>query len=129
MAHDGERSFANVLENVVGDVQEIIRAEVRLAKAEVREETVKAGRAAGMLGAGAVLALYAGGLFLLTALFALETALAPWLAALILTALVGIAAAVLVSVGRKRVKQVDPRPDKTIRTIKENVAWVRNQTR
>jgi len=129
MAHDGERSFANVLENVVGDIQEIIRAEVRLAKAEVREETVKAGRAAGMLGAGAVLALYAGGLLLLTALFALETALAPWVAALILTAMVGIAAAVLVSVGRKRVKQVDPRPDKTIRTIKENVAWVRNQTR
>jgi hypothetical protein len=129
MAHDGERSFANVLENVVGDIQEIIRAEVRLAKAEVREETVKAGRAAGMLGAGAVLALYAGGLLLLTALFALETALAPWVAALILTAMVGIAAAVLISVGRKRVKQVDPRPDKTIRTIKENVAWVRNQTR
>src|SRR5690349_16977620 len=105
MAQEGERSFTNVLENVVGDIQGIIRAEVRLAKAEVREETAKAGRAAGMLGAGAVLALYAGGLLLLTALFALETALAPWLAALILTALVGIIAAVLVSVGRKRVKQ------------------------
>jgi len=129
MAHDSEKSFSDVLENIVADIQEIMRAEVRLAKTEVREETVKAGRAAGVLGIGAVLALYAGGLLLLTALFALETALAPWLSALILTALVGAAAAVLISVGRKRVKQVDPRPDKTIRTIKENVAWVKHQTR
>jgi len=129
MAHDGERSFSDVLENIVGDIQEIIRAEVRLAKTEVREETAKAGRAAGMLGFGAVLALYTGGLLLLTALFALETALAPWLSALILTAVVGAAAAILISAGRKRVKQVDPRPDKTIRTIKENVAWVKHQTR
>src|SRR2546430_2244712 len=118
MAQYGEKSISEVLEDIVGDVQDIIRAEVRLAKTEVREETAKAGKAAGLLGAGAVFGLYAVGFVLLTGLYALETALSPWLAALVMAGLVGVTAAILLSIGRNRFKQVHPRPDKTIRTIK-----------
>jgi len=129
MATSIDRSVTEILENIVGNVQGIVRSEVRLAKAEIQEETVKAGKAAGITGSGAVLGLYALGFFLLTCLYALETAMAPWLAALIVTVVVGSAAAVLILVGRKRLKRVDPRPEKTISTLKENVEWVKNQTR
>jgi len=129
MSTSTDRSFTDVLEDIVGNVQGIIRSEVRLAKAEIREETVKAGKAAGIAGSGVVLALYAVGFFLLTCLYALETAVTPWIAALILTLLVGSGATVLIIVGKKRIKRVDPRPDKTINTLKENVEWVKNQAK
>jgi Flp pilus assembly protein TadB len=129
MYTNGERSFSTVLENIVGNIQGIIRSEVRLAKAEIQEETVKAGKAAGIAASGAVLALYAVGFVLLTCVYALETAVAPWLAALIVAVVVGAVSAVLIRMGAKRFKRVHPRPDKTIGTIKENLEWAKDQAR
>jgi len=129
MSTTGERSFSSLLEDIVGNVQGIIRSEVRLAKAEIQEETVKARKAAGITASGAALALYALGFLLLTCLYALETALAPWLSALIVAFVVGCIAAILISAGMKEFKRVDPRPDKTINSIKENVEWAKDQAR
>jgi hypothetical protein len=124
-----DRSFTDVLEDIVGNVQHIIRSEVRLAKAEIQEETVKAGKAARIGGSGAVLGLYAVGFLLLTCFFALEMAVAPWLAALIVTVVVGAVAGVLIRLGIRGMKRVHPRPDKTIDTLRENVEWARNQAK
>jgi VIT1/CCC1 family predicted Fe2+/Mn2+ transporter len=124
-----DRSFTDVLEDIVGNVQHIIRSEVRLAKTEIQEETVKAGKAARTAGSGAVLALYAVGFLLPTCFFALELAVAPWLAALILTLVVGAVAGVLIKLGIKGMKRVNPRPDRTIDTLRENVEWVKNQAK
>jgi len=129
MGSSGDRTFAGLLEDIVANVQSIIRSEVRLARAEIREETVKAGKAAGIAGSGAVLAFYAVGFLLLTGVFALETAVQPWLAALIVAVFVGAIAGVLVNIGLKRMKQVNPRPEKTIHSVKENVEWLKNQAR
>ena len=129
MLGNEDRSFSTVLEDIVGNIQGIIRSEVRLAKAEVQEEAGKAGKAARLLGVGAVLAFYATGFLFLTCVYALETAVDPWLAGLIVTLLVGIGAAVLVKAGLKRMKRVDPLPEKTIQTVKENFEWAKNQTK
>jgi MFS family permease len=124
-----QRSFAGVVEDIVGNVQGIIRSEVRLAKTEIREETAKAGRASGILGGGAVLALYALGFALLAGFFALEYVVAPWLSALIVAVVTGIVAAILGTMGWKRLKQAHPRPEKTIDTIKDNVKWAKELTK
>ncbi len=126
---DQPRSFAGVVEDIVGNVQGIIRSEVRLAKTEIKEETAKAGRAGGMLGGGAVLGLYALGFALLAGFFALEYVVAPWLSALIVAVVTGVIAAILVSMGWKRLKQAHPRPEKTIDTMKENVQWAKDLTK
>ena len=123
------RSFSNILENIVANIQRIIRSEVRLAKTEVQEEAVKAGKAAGIASAGAVLAFYAVGFFLLTGVYALETALPPWLSALIIAVVVTAVAVPLLFSGMKRMKRVNPRPDKTIHTMKENLEWAKDQAR
>jgi len=122
-------SIAELLQGVIGNVQGIIRSEVRLAKAEVREEAMSAGKAAGMLAVGAVLGAYAVGLLLLTVVYALNGPLPDWLAALIVFAVVAIAAAVLAKLGLDRIKQVSPKPEQTIDSIKEDVQWVKQQTR
>jgi uncharacterized membrane protein YqjE len=129
MAAENSRSIADVLQDIVGNVQGIVRAEVRLAKTEVKEEATKAGRAATMLGAAAVSAIYAVGLLLLTVLFGLATAMPLWLAALILFVLVAVTTAILLSVGKKRFQAVHGTPEKTIESMKENVEWVKSQTK
>ena len=89
MAYQGERSFSEVVESIVGNVQTIIRSEIHLAKTEVKEETAKAARASGILAAGGLLGLYAGGFLLLTIVRALENVTPPWLASLIVALIVG----------------------------------------
>jgi uncharacterized membrane protein YqjE len=126
---DASGSIAELLQGIVSNVQGIIRSEVRLAKAEVREEATVAGKAAGMLAAGAVLGLYAVGLLLLTFVYLLNGPLSDWLAALIVFAVVALVAGVLVKVGLDRIKHVSPKPEQTIDSIKEDVQWVKQQTR
>lgn len=129
MAGENSRSIADVLQDIIANVQAIIRSEVRLAKTEVTEEVTKAGRAGGLLAGGIVAALFALWLLLLTILFALATVIPMWGAALILFAVMFIAAAVLLNAGKKRFKTVHATPEKTIETVKENVEWVKSQTK
>lgn len=129
MAGENSRSIADVLQDIIANVQAIIRSEVRLAKTEVTEEVTKAGRAGGLLAGGIVAALFALWLLLLTILFALATVIPMWGAALILFAVMFIAAVVLLNAGKKRFKTVHATPEKTIETVKENVEWVKSQTK
>ena len=128
MALQNNRSVAEVLQGIFGNVEELIRSEFRLAKAETREEVSKVAQFSVMLGAGLVLVVYAVGFLLLTIMYALETTLVPWLAALIVAVGVMMVAMVAVSIGRKRMKQVHM-PEKTIETMKENVQWAKQQIR
>jgi uncharacterized membrane protein YqjE len=128
MALQNHRSVAEVLQDIFGNVQELIRSEFRLAKAETREEVSKVAKFSVILGAGLVLVVYAVGFLLLTIMYALETTLVPWLAALIVAVGVMMIAMVAVSIGRKRMKQVHL-PEKTIETMKENVQWAKQQIR
>ncbi|HLK63126.1 MAG TPA: phage holin family protein [Bryobacteraceae bacterium] len=129
MPDHADRSFAEVLENIVDNIQRIIRSEVRLAKVEIQEEAGKAGRAAAILLAGGIFCLYALGFLLLSGVYGLEKVVEPWLAALMVTVVTGIIAATLVVTGRKRMRSVRPRPERAIQTVKENLEWAKNQTR
>uniref|UniRef100_Q01ZE9 Phage holin family protein n=1 Tax=Solibacter usitatus (strain Ellin6076) TaxID=234267 RepID=Q01ZE9_SOLUE len=129
MAYQGERSFSEVFESIVGNVQTMIRSEIQLAKAEVKEEAAKSGRATGILTAGALLGLYAVGFLLLTVARALEYLTPAWLASLIVAVLAGLAGLIAINAGRARLKHVHTTPDKTIQSVRENVAWVKDQTK
>ena len=125
---DNERSVSEVLQDIFGNVQEIVRSEVRLAKVEIQTEAGKTARAAKSLLAGAVIGFYAGGLLLLAAVYGLSMVLAPWLAALAVGAFLLIVAMILISVGQGRLRLVN-KPEKTVKTLKEDVQWLRDQTR
>ncbi len=129
MAGENGRSIADVLQDIVANVQTIIRAEIRLAKTEVKEEITKARAAVGMMASAAVAALFTVWLLLLTAFFALSTVMPFWAAALVLLIVMAIVTAILLAAGRKRLKTVSTKPEKTIETMKENVQWVKTQTR
>ncbi len=123
------RSMSEILQNIIADVQEIVRSEFRLAKAEVQEETAKVARSGIPLIVGLLLGLYALGFILLAAVHALSIVVAAWLAALIVGFVAGVVSLILINVGRNRLKGVKVVPEKTIGTMKENVQWARNQIR
>jgi len=123
-----ETSIGELIGNISNDLSQLFRQEVELAKAEVKQEAAKAGKAAGMLGAAG----FAGYLTVVLLSFALVFALsnvmdAGW-AALIVAAIWGIVGAVLYATGRKRLKTVDPMPRRTVETIKEDAQWLKNPT-
>ena len=124
-----DRSFSDVLQSIVRNVQEIVRSEVRLAKTEIREEAVKAKSALLFLGAGTVMAIFAILFLLVTIVFALSLGMPSWAAALIVGVALAIAASMTVMAGLKRFKQIHPTPERTVGSIKENVVWAKRHTK
>jgi protein-S-isoprenylcysteine O-methyltransferase Ste14 len=120
------KSLADLVEDSIGNVQELVRSEIRLARAEVREAAQEALRAAIPLGIGAALGIYAAGFLLLTLVYALAETVPLWLAALLVALAAGATSAILVAAGRQRMKQIDPKPTKTIRSAKETLQWARH---
>ncbi len=122
-----QRSVSEVLQDIVGNLQQIIRNEFRLARVEIKEKAARAKQPATILGSGLIIGLYGFGFLLLAIVYALSLVLAAWLAALLVGVVLTIAAAILVASGRNALKQVDPVPEKTVQTVKENVQWAKEQ--
>ena len=129
MAADADRSLAAVLGDIVGNVQQIVRAEIRLAKAEISEELTKAKRGAVLLAAGAVVGILALGVLLLSAVYALATVMAPWMAALVVGIVAGVIGGACLSAGAKQIKRVTLPPPKTVETVQETMQWAKTRTR
>jgi uncharacterized membrane protein YqjE len=129
MPDDNGRSIATVLKDIVGNVQQIVRSEIRLASAEVRQEVRKAGQGAALLMAGGAVAVLSLGCVLIAAISALATIVALWIAALIVAAVAGVAGAIFVAAGMKRIRQITITPTRTLATIEESIPWTKAPTR
>lgn len=122
-----DASPGQLASEVAKDMSTLVRQEVALAKAELQQEAKTAGVAAGALG-GAGFAGYFVLVFLSLALmYALDSVMPTGWAALIVAAVWGIAAAVLALVGRKKLKDFNPKPERTIETVKEDVQWAKTR--
>ena len=129
MAVQNGRTVPEVLQDIVGNIQEIIRSEFRLAKAEVKQEAAKAKSPVIMSVMGGALGLYAFGFLLVTAMLALATVVTMWMAALIVGAVLAVGAMALLGAAKARFKHVNAVPERTIESIKENVQWTKDQSR
>jgi len=124
-----DRSVSDVFQDILRNIQEMMRAEVSLAKAELREEAYKAATSAVWLGAGAVCGLFALVFGLWTLVYALALVWPMWAATLLLAAVLAVAAAALFVGGRSRLKSVHAAPTRTAENIKENVEWLKQSSR
>lgn len=132
MATERERepSLASLLSGIVGDAQVLVRQEIALARQEIREEISNAKDAGITLAiAGGVLAV--GGLLLV---LTLAQALAyflhwpVWAGYGVVGIVLAIVGYILLSSAQKRMKQINPMPEKTVETMKENVEWIKDRT-
>lgn len=112
-----EPSVGDLIGSVAGDLSMLMRQEVALAKAELKQESAKTGKAAGALG-GAGFAAFFAVLFLSIALWSgLSNLMDAGWAGLLVALLWAIVAAVLFVVGRSTLRTVDPTPERTVETL------------
>ncbi len=123
------RSISTVLRDIVHNIQDIVRAEVRLAKKEIAKEIIEVKAAGILLGLGAVSSFLAVLFALLAIMFALSNVIPNWAAALVVAVSTGILAASLVYTGRDRLRKVHPIPERTVETVKDNFQWTKPQTK
>lgn len=111
-------SLGDLLGEVTRDLSTLMRQEVELAKAELKESASKAGRGGGML-AGAGIAGHFVLLFLSIALWiGLGELMGLGWSAVVVSAIWGVIAAGLASVGRRELKTVKGMPQ-TAETLQE----------
>lgn len=126
----GEQEVGQLLKQLSDQTRRLAQQEIALAKAELAVKTKTAGIAGGLFGAAGLLGLFA--LITLTAalVLVLATAVAAWLAALIVTALYLVTAAGLGLLGRARMTQATPlAPTQAIKSVKEDIAWLKNRAK
>jgi uncharacterized membrane protein YqjE len=123
-----ERGIGELVKDLASQTSTLVRQEIKLAKAEVTEQGKTAGRGAGYYAGAAVAALLMLGALTALIIVALDSALALWLAILIVTVLWGIVAAVLAQMGRKELRAATPPAPQTVETVKEDIQWAKTQT-
>jgi len=123
-----ETSIGELIGNISDDLSQLFRQEVELAKAELKQEAAKAGKAAGMLGGAGFAGYLAVVLLSFAAVFGLANVMDAGWAALIVAVVWAVVGGVLYSTGSKQLKTVDPTPRRTVDTLKEDAKWLKNPT-
>jgi hypothetical protein len=108
------------------ELSTLVRKEVELAKAELSAEIGKAGKGAGMFGGAGVAALYGLTFLSLAAMFGLAALLPIGWAALIVAGVYLLGAGLLILRGKKAFTSFSPKPERTIKTLKEDAQWARH---
>ena len=124
-----ERPISAVVVDIVGNVQEIVRSELRLATVELKTRGLQAARSGSLIAAGLVSSLYALGLLLALVVLLLARVMDAWLATLVTLIGIGSIAAALIFLGVRRWNQVHVKPEKTVATVEENVSWMKAQVK
>lgn len=125
-----DRPVGELIKDLSQQVTELVRKELELAKAELTMKGKEAGIGAGMLGAAGLVALFALAALTACAILALATAVASWLAALIVAAVYGAVAGALALLGRGRVQQATPPvPEQATDSVKEDVEWAKTRAK
>ena len=124
-----DRSLGELFGEMSSNLSTLIRKEMELARVELKDEARRAGKAGGMLGGAA----FVGYLAVLLLSFALAWGLndafdnSGWLGFVIVGLVYGAVAAVLLAQGRNKLKEINPVPEQTVDTLKEDVQWVKEQ--
>lgn len=123
-------STGELVTRLSGQVSELVRGELELARAELTSKGKRAGIGAGLAGAGGVLALYGGGALTAAAVAALSLAVDVWLAALVVGVLLMLVAGLLAVVGKNRIQSATPPvPERAVAGAKRDVETVKEAVR
>ncbi|MFJ6382515.1 phage holin family protein [Kitasatospora sp. NPDC092039] len=107
---------------------ELVRDELRLAQAEMKEKGRRYGKGGGLFGGAGLAGFLMAQALVATVIAALAVALPVWAAGLIVTAVLGLVAAVLAVSGKKQVDRAGPAlPERTVENVKADVAEIKER--
>lgn len=123
---NADPTLGALVHQLTTQVPELIRSEIRLAQAEIAEKGKAAGIGIGMFSVAGLLAFFALGTLITTAILGLATVVDSWLAALIVALVLLVAAAVAGAVGKKKVAAAGPpKPELALGGLKEDIQTVK----
>lgn len=106
----------------------LVRKELQLARIEMMEKGKRAGIGAGLFGGAGAIAIYGLGALIAAIVLLLATALAPWIAALIVAVVLFAVAGGAALVGKKQVQQaVPPQPEQAVASTQRDVEQVKGR--
>ncbi|QIX27261.1 phage holin family protein [Nocardioides sp. JQ2195] len=115
-------STADLLRQMSDDTRRLIKDEIGLAQLEMKDKAKHVGVGAGLFGTAGILGLFGFGALVATAIIALALVMDAWLAALIVTVVLFVAAAVAGLVGKKQVTEgTPPKPEQALANVKKDV--------
>lgn len=120
------QSVAELVRQLSEQTSRLARQEVELAKAELSVKGKRFGLGAGMFGGAGLFGFLALGALVAAAILGLSTAVAGWLAALIVGAALGLLAGMVALLGTRKVAQAAPPvPEQTVESVREDVEYAR----
>ena len=122
---DEGRSLGSVIRDLSDDLRTLLRAEIALAKLEIKDTLAGMGGAAAMFGVAAFLLVIAGALLIVTLVLVLAIWLPAWASTLILAVLLIIGAGLLVVAGKNRLKRTSLAPTATIDSVRADFEVMR----
>jgi uncharacterized membrane protein YqjE len=123
----GQESLGTLVTGIVEDLQNIVRGELALAKAELKEEGASIGRGAGMLVGGAIVSLVAFIFLMLGLTYLINRWLTMWQSAALVGAGLLVIAIILLMAGKNKVSSANLTPNQTIDSLKEDQQWASQQ--
>jgi uncharacterized membrane protein YqjE len=125
-----DRSVGELVQELSQQTATLVRQEMRLAQVELQEKGKRAGIGAGMFGGAGLVALYGVGALIAATILLIGTAMEPWIAALIVGAVLLAAAGVVALLGKKQVEQATPpKPERAIESVQQDVSQVKERAR
>lgn len=126
--HADDASTGELVTRVSEQLSDLVRSEMKLARAEIQESAKRGGLGAGLFGTGGVVALYGLGVLVAAAILGLAVVLAAWLAAIIVAAVLFLVAGVAALIGKKQVAQVAPPVQHSVESVQADVAAVKGDS-
>jgi uncharacterized membrane protein YqjE len=125
---DPDQSLGELISRMTGDVSQLIGTQLELAKVEIKDEVRRAGKGVGMVGGGGLAGWFALLLVSMGIAFGIGNAMESVGWGFVLVGLVyAIVAAFLVLKGKQQITSATPIAEQTIESVKEDVAWARQQ--
>jgi hypothetical protein len=116
-----EKPLSELLSEVTSQLQQLVRKEIELGRAEVKEEVDRATRGVAAFAVAGVAGLLAAIALVFAAAWGLAEVVPEGVAFLIVGLLLLAVAGILLGQGRKKVAEVSPVPEQTMETVKEDV--------
>jgi uncharacterized membrane protein YqjE len=123
-----DQSVSELFQRLSQQMATLVREEIRLAQAELKDKGKKAGIGVGLFGAAGLIGLYAAGAAVAGVVLLIAQAVATWIAAFITAAALAVIAAVMALAGKSKVEEATPpKPDAAIHSVQADVAEIKEK--
>ena len=123
-----DASIGELVQQLSQQTATLVRQEMHLAQAELKQKGKKAGIGAGMFGAAGVVALAALGAFVAGLILVIGEAVDMWVSAFIVTGALLAVAGILALVGKRQVAEATPpKPEAAIESVQADVAEIKER--